>query len=102
MLGGIAKDDIPIAARMLSLRVLSNMFVHPHSRRCILSHSSRVSGTVQKIDRLNSIIVFFILDSFHLGPILSSCATQGSVSESNHVGSQVRDVGRLSFEYQMC
>lgn len=37
-------DNIPIAARMLSLRVLSNMFVHPHSRRCILSHSSRVSG----------------------------------------------------------
>lgn len=36
------EDAIPVATRMLSLRVLANMFLHDAARKAILAHKTEV------------------------------------------------------------
>ncbi|KAL4108798.1 hypothetical protein PRIC1_000507 [Phytophthora ramorum] len=78
-------DAIPVATRMLSLRVLANMFLHDAPRKAMLAHKTEVLGKLPSFQAFHHKLVALSLSTVLLNFARVQAASPGSLTADDQV-----------------
>ncbi|RLN14969.1 hypothetical protein BBO99_00006574 [Phytophthora kernoviae] len=79
------EDAIPVATRMLSLRVLSNMFLHDVSRKAVLAHKSDVLSKLSSFQAFHHKLVALSLATVLLNFARVQVAAPGTLTPDDQI-----------------
>ncbi|KAE9047080.1 hypothetical protein PR001_g332 [Phytophthora rubi] len=79
------EDAIPVATRMLSLRVLANMFLHDAARNAVLSHKTEVLSKLPSFQAFHHKLVALSLSTVLLNFARVQAAEPGSLTLDDQV-----------------